>query len=832
MAFRSFTYYVLIWVTITINFAAGVELGDDIETFVPTCAQSCLKSFIVGNYPSTDCTSNPTLQCLCSERSNSGYTLGEGALQCITVEEQRGVCDENTVGGSVKHDAYLMCSKIANALPNTHTILTATIADSPTGGSASIILSTMPTGTETMPTPPPTPAASNTEPLATPTTSVAPSPTANRMPSLNGAQVAGIVVGIAGAILITIIAILVGKRIRNRRFPDLENGFRTIDDDRRTSGTSGPKKDGPLVISAPFRRFSMHHPDPRPYRTPPPQFPSPPVKPRTPPIPSSTSNLFLSPNTNQEGLGLAISRSPDTTPTVSPKIPVPRPHSRLLPAKPALSVKIPPPRPPPPSEPLSRPRAAVTRTVSSRTERTDRASIITAFADIDTEVAEGVQVLRPPTSSPQLETPLYFDDQRGNWVLNNNNPQSDLALVTEVAELDTYTPMTKSPIEIREEEERRKEQAVAMATAISAASALPKKLQPAFLSQDYAEATVNRSSSVYSQASAIRHNPRVFSRMGNNSRSRSRSRKFNAAQLTRSDTVMSHDSVTTINTCSSSPFEEEVPFELNDARLSQLSTVIESRSSTPVKNPNVPAHPKRTIVQANLPRKLDSASSPPGQPSPTLKGAALPPRDNYSPYPQPLNPRRTESLEASTNLGAGAEISRPPRFDENHPPTQSPLSRFAQPAPNAEARNPNSPYPERLRTPPMQVSGSGFSPHPPSIETFATPSPLSSRSGNGEVRSQGARAVSPLSLRAPNSGTKSASSLLAKRVGNGKAAALALNSSNKKKDRWKRHGGQANMLSPDDASLPSAKGSLPHTPTWQPKLTPTRHGDDLYLDVQ
>ncbi|KAI0137874.1 hypothetical protein F4776DRAFT_89655 [Hypoxylon sp. NC0597] len=834
MAFESLTYYVLIWITISINFASGVELGDDIDTFVPICAQSCLKSFIVGNYPSTDCTSNPTLQCLCSERSNSGYTLGEGALQCITVEEQRGVCDENTVGGSVKHDAYLMCSKIANALPNTHTILTATIADSPTGGSASIVLSTMPTGTETAPTPPPTPAASNTEPLATATNSAAPSPAANQIPALNGAQVAGIVVGIAGAILITLIAILVGKRIRKRNFPDLENGSRAIDNDRRASGTSGPKKDGPLVISAPFRRFSMHHPDPRPYQTPPPQFPGIPVNPRTPPIPSSPSNPFLSPNTNQEGLGLPISSSQDTTPSASPKIPVHRPHSRLLPAKPALSVKIPPARPPPPPEPLSRPRAAVTRTVSSRTERTDRASIITAFADIDTEVTEGVQVLRPPAGSPHLETPLYFDDKRGNWVLNNNNnnnAKSDSALVTEVAELDTYTPMTKSPIEIREEEERRKEQAVAMAAAISATSALPKKLQPAFLSQDYAEATLNRSSSVYSQASAIRHNPRVFSRMGNSSRSRSRSRKFNGAQLTRSDTVMSHDSVTTINTCSSSPFEEEVPFELNDARLSQLSTVIESRSSTPVKNSNVPVHLKRTMVQVNSSRKLDPASSPPGQPSPTLKGAALPPKDNYFPYPQPLNPRRIEGSETPKNIGAEAEIPRPPRFDENHPPIQSPLSRFAQLAPNTEARNPSSSHPERLRTPPMQVSGSGFSPNPPSMEAFTTPSPLSSRSGNGEARSHVARAVSPLSQRTLNSGTKGASSLLAKRVGNGKAAALALTSSNKK-DRWKRHGGQANMLSPDDASFPSAKGSLPHTPTWQPKLTPTRHGDDLYLNVQ
>ncbi|KAI0838770.1 hypothetical protein F5Y06DRAFT_43959 [Hypoxylon sp. FL0890] len=832
MAFKFSVYCTLVWIIISVGFAAGIELGDDIENFVPTCAQSCLKSFIIGNYPSSDCTANPTLQCLCSEQSNSGYTLGEGALQCITVEEQRGGCDENTVGGSVKHDSYLMCSKIANALPNTHSVLTATIADSPTGDSASIVLPAMPTGTETTQTSLPTPIATSTGSLATITSSAAPSPAASQTPSLNGAQVAGIVVGIAGALLITLIAILIGKRIRRRNFPDLENGLRSIDEDGRKSGASGSRPDGPLVISAPFRRISIHHLDPRPYRTPPPQFPGLPVNPRTPPIPSPPPNPFLSPNPNQEDVGLAISRSQNTTPSASPEVPVHRPRSRLLPAKPALSVKIPPPQPPPPPGPLSRPRAAVTRTVSSRTTRTDRASIITAFADIDTEITEGVQVLRPPINNSHSETPLYFDDERGNWVLNNTNPQFDLARVTEVAELDTYTPMTKSPIERKEEQERRKEQAVAMAAAISAASALPKRLQPAFLSIDHTEATLNRSSSVYSQASAIRHNPRVFSRIRSSSRSRSRSRRGNGAQLARSDTVLSHDSVTTINTCSTSPFEEEVPFELDDARLSQLSTVIESRSATPVKYPKFSGHLKRTVVQINSSKRLDSASSPAGQPSPTLKGAALPPNDNRSLYPQPLNAKRIQGSEAPRNSDVEVDLPRPPRFDESRPPIQSPLSRFAQLAPNAEVRNPKSSYPERLQTPPPHTSQSGFSPNHPTIEKFTTPSPLSSRSGNGETHSHVARAVSPLSLKVLNSGTKGASSLLAKRVGNGKAEALALNSSNKKKERWQRQRDQVSMRSPDDAGLSSAKGSLPHTPTWQPKLTPTRHGDDLYLNVQ
>ncbi|KAI1140260.1 hypothetical protein F5Y05DRAFT_310974 [Hypoxylon sp. FL0543] len=791
MAFKCSVHCILIWIAVLASFVAGIELGDDIGTFVPTCAQSCLKSFITGNYPSTGCTSNPTLQCLCSEQSNSGYTLGEGALQCITVEEQLGACDETTVGGSVKHDAYLMCSKIANAIPNTHTVLTATIADSPTGDSASIILSSMPTG---IPTSLPMPTATDTALPITTTNPATPSPAASQTPSLNGAQVAGIVVGVAGAMLITLIAILVGKRIRRRYSSDLENAR---DDDGRTSGLSKPQSDGPLVISAPFRRFSLHHLDSRPHRTPPPRFPMLPENPRTTPIPNSLPNLLPSPTPNQEDVGLALSHSQNTPPSTSPDILVNRPHSRLLPAKPALSVKIPPPRPPPP-EPLSRPRTA----------RSDSASIITAFADIDTEVAEGVQVLRPLTINSQLGTPLHFDDERGNWVVNNINPRSGLERVTEVAELDTYTPMTKSPIE------KREEQAVAMAAAISAASALPKKLQPALLSKDHTEKTLNRSSSVYSQASAIRRNPGAFSRMRSSSRSRSRSRRGYKPQLARSDTVMSYDSATTI---------EDFPQEPDDARLSQLSTVIESHSATAIKYPKVSGRLKRTIVHINSPKRLYSASSPPGQPSPTLKGAALPPNDYYSPYPQPLNPKRPEGSATPRNSGEEADLARP-RFEESRPPIQSPWSRFAQLAPKAEARNPT--------TPPMATSRSGSMPNPPSIEKFTTPSPLSSLSGNGEARAHVARAVSPLSLRGPNPGTRGGSSLLAKRVGNGKAAALALSSNNEKKDRWKRQRDQANKPSPDASSLSSGKGSLPHTPTWQPRLTPTRHGDDLYINVQ
>ncbi|KAI1380960.1 hypothetical protein F4677DRAFT_205841 [Hypoxylon crocopeplum] len=834
MAVESLSHYFLICIIILAGSAAGIELGDDITTFVPTCAQSCLVSFIAGNYPSSDCTSNPTLQCLCAERSNSGYTLGEGALQCISAEEQRSVCTADDVGGSVKHDAYLMCSTVKNAVSNTHSVLTATIAGTADGGAGSIVLSSMPTAapSDAVPTSPqsgtttslPTPTTTNTGPTATTTDGTAAPSSSPASGSLTTAQIAGIVAGVAGTILITLVAILIARCIRKRNYPDLEDGLLPMDDDRSKSAASGSKKSGRLVISPPFRRFSNPQPEPQlpqAYRTLPPHPPPPPPKPPTPltpPIP------YLSPNPNQETIGLAISRSLNTTPSTLPDVPVARPPSRLLPAKPALSLKIAPPRPPPP-EPLSQPQATVTRVVSSQTPHTDRASVLTnmtGFADLDTEAPEGDQIWRPPPSDPQSATTSYVANKWGHWVLNNNSHQSEIAQVTEAAELDTYTPLTKSPIEKREEE------AVAMAAAFSAATTLPERPQPAFLSEDRPNKTLNRSSSVYSQASAIRHNSRVLASRNNSSR------RGNGFKITRSDTNMSHDSVTTINTSSSSPLdEEEFPLELENSRLSQLSTVMETPSPTtgrsPVKYPKIPGR-----FNIEPPRKPDFGSLPPGQPSPTLKGAALPSSDKESPYPQPLKPRRPQRPQ----IPDMDDLPKPPRLDQSRPPIQSPVSRFSPRVPNIEAPAQNSRYPERLQTPPMQTFGSGFSPNPPSIDKFPTPSPMSSRSGKDEVRPHVARAISPLSIatissgNTGNSGASGASSLLAKRIGNDKAAALALFPGVGKKERWRRHGGQGNMLSPEDAGFSSSKGTLPNTPTWLPKLTPTRHGDDLYLNVQ
>ncbi|KAI1643558.1 uncharacterized protein F4817DRAFT_250054 [Daldinia loculata] len=750
MAFESLARCLLIWITLLASFAAGAKLGGDIAALVPTCAQPCLESFVVANYPSTDCTQNPTLQCMCSEQSHSGYTIGEGALQCISTEEQRGICDKKDIAGSVKRDAYLMCSNVANALPNTHAVLTATIANSPTGVPASIVA------------PSPTQTGSTTE---------AASSSSGSSNSLTGGQIAGIVIGVIIAIIIIIAAIFFARRMRRRNYQGLES--RTPDMTER-GGVETPESGN--FMSAPSRSFTDLEPPPQlpQYRTSSPLFPASPMPPRTPPrLPSPSP--FLSPAPSQESFGLGISRSLSSTPaSMSSQIPVNRPTSKLLPAKPTMDLTAPP-RPPPPPKDLFKSDAVLSGESSARTQQTSKTSLLTNTTGV---------------------TPAYITDKFGNWVRNKKHRQSDHRQVAAVAELDTYTPMTVAPIEKKEEETET------ISAAVSAAYGIPNKPPSAFLSKKSSTKRHQRSSSVYSQDSLAR-------------RTRLMSYGGLGIQRGRSDTSLSDDSFTTINSYSTSSVDEDVN-GLDRTHLSHPPTPRDiTRTPTPelaqAKYVNVSGRLNRALLQIDPTNRASFSNSPPGQPSPTLKGDALLLKDGNSPYPKPLKPRRQDSAQMSkTSLVSETELVRPPRLDDTRPSIQSPLSRFSPRLPNDEAW-----FPDRLQTPPAQIPGTEASPSPFVIDRHRTPSPMSSRSGSGDQpRPHIARAVSPLSQAQTNQSNAGASSLLAKRLGNGKAVELALGPKN-------------NKLSP-----PSPRGSLPATPTWQPKLTPTRHGDDLYLSVQ
>ncbi|OTB00659.1 hypothetical protein M426DRAFT_233523 [Hypoxylon sp. CI-4A] len=801
MALESTAYCVLVWIMVLIGSTAAVELGDDIKTLVPTCAQSCLDTFIKDNYPVTDCTSNPSLDCICSEQSNSGYTIGEGALECISAEVQSGRCDDNVAGGSVKHDAYIMCSKIAEALPNTHSVLTAIISDAPTGSSSpsSTILTAMPTATEAVPT---SAQSESTMSSLTSTTisatssmitnTATPVPEHSNTPALSSAQVAGIVVGVVGALLLSIIAILVARCIRRRRFGDLEDGLTPLDDNRigKSDGMiiSGPLDEQPTRKLEPNLPYShnMH----------PPRFPTIPSNPRTPPgpgLPSKPSNPFLSPRPSEEVIGLGISRSTNTTPSSSPKLPTHRPQSRLLPAKPVLGLNIAPPRPSRPAESLSRLEPVVTREAVRNNDRASVMTTATAFADLDVEVVDYRRPL-PSTMSGQWRRSLPKKN-------NDKSHQVELPHVSEVAELDTYTPMTKSPVE-------RNEEAAAMAEAISAASVLSGSPELGFFharSLGINDHTIHQSSQDLPYGSIAPH------------------RKESRDLPVRSDTVKTYDSVTTINTDTewSSPIDG-VPFELDSSRMAQLSAIRRMASTNPYQGPEAKSRLNQAMPRPDPSNKRNLTRSPRTQSSTTLGDDV---QDTTVPYPQSLNTKHSQDSRTPNPAritDVEEDLVWPPRLDEMRLPTQSPMSHFSTRAPSMEPRVLKSSHSDKHR----------FSPNPAVTNSFQPPSPVSSRPGTTDSRHRAPRVVSPDNTNTRDSEASNPSSLLAKRVGKGKAAALTLTSNDKKRrDQWAKEN-DPNSISGMDDGISSAKGSLPFTPTWKPKLTPTRHGDDLYLNVQ
>ena len=84
---------------------------------VPICAQPCLQSFVADSFPPSVC-SSPSIDCLCTSDSETGYTIGEGALSCLASGCRDWDQDEAV-------SAYDVCSHVEGSLPKTHTILTA-----------------------------------------------------------------------------------------------------------------------------------------------------------------------------------------------------------------------------------------------------------------------------------------------------------------------------------------------------------------------------------------------------------------------------------------------------------------------------------------------------------------------------------------------------------------------------------------------------------------------------------------------------------------------------------------------------------------------------------
>ena len=119
----------LLWVFIAFCFLPITLAGPTSTTFlspylssvIPSCAHACLEAFIARSFPSSSstCQNQQDLTCLCTSNSNTGFTLGEGALTCVSAS----CTEESALDLNV---AYSICFGISSAISPTHTI-TATI---------------------------------------------------------------------------------------------------------------------------------------------------------------------------------------------------------------------------------------------------------------------------------------------------------------------------------------------------------------------------------------------------------------------------------------------------------------------------------------------------------------------------------------------------------------------------------------------------------------------------------------------------------------------------------------------------------------------------------
>ncbi|KAI1824568.1 hypothetical protein F4861DRAFT_252059 [Xylaria intraflava] len=889
MARKPWLLRLLTWTSsIPIASSSVVGLGNDITSVVPTCAQSCLQSFISSNYPTTDCGTDSDLSCLCSTQSVSGFTVGEAALQCLLGYAEIGRCGEQYVEGSTPANVYNICSGQANALPNTHPVITATFIVPPSGDpsllppspqtttrvsstsssqttqsgsvtpsqTAQPVSSTSPTArpvstTTSQPTQSSSTTSSQTaQPESTtsttqqPSTITTPAPTTLRTsttspnssmattgvvtslptstptaePSstsrLAPAQIAGISVGAAGAIGLAVGAIFLARCMRRRRYPnsDSEKGFYHNDNSTDSFDPLDSRTSRIFHISPPVLGSSRYRPEFDPRLAPPTLRGVPPEMPTQPT------------NTDKDTIGLAISRprslarpksflQPQSPAFSTPPLieePVERKNSRLLPPRPNLTLDIP---------PEAAAAAASSSQAAPAADRMSSMSNMTAFADLDSAAAEGAQVWRPPSSDPLSATTLYFADKHGNWVLSNNHRRSRTAQIIEAAGSRASLLSTKSPTE-------KQKEATNAAGSISTASALPRASQPAVLSQSPTSRENSQSSSLYSQPAAAQQSQSGRKNSSSTNRVSTSRRGVGGLSLDRSD------SVTTIQSTSSGWNDNWVTYDDDDdvARLSQLSPVEES--------PN-PATGRPRVNYPKIPGRLDGATirfvPPPkrpnfedlrsGQRSSTL-GVVYPGQESPPAYPPPLNPKRNERRLAPTQRNGSGFSPELPNIEVFPLQNYSHANEMSRPRPNPSVYSqhrdtydlPSQRHIHTSTTPPLSFAEQRSLTPPQPGNTHRNPTHTASR-----------RAGPDPSFGAAGPAT---SSLLAKRVGSDKAAALTLGPNRPKAQRWIQQDNHDGMLTPDASAFESSRGTLPQTPMWQPRLTPTRQGDDLFLNVQ
>ncbi|EXV02280.1 hypothetical protein X797_004409 [Metarhizium robertsii] len=477
---------------------------------VPACAEDCFISFLSANYGLARGEEIPSLEDLCSTDGNTGFTVGEGAVQCIAAEQRVGACSDKEADSMSK--AYYMCRDEPGALTPTHGVITATLAVPPSGGGP--ISYPAPSKTKrpfTRMHPPTTLIIETHSPTFSPswspdttlstavvstTTEITGTSSSTAEPaaaasggSITPVQKAGIAVGVIGFAAVAIGLLLLFRLYRARKkrggHTPLASSPRRrdswgykFDKSRRESssepswmanpvhppndsaqGSSAAAMTGAIAIGGQAGARTQQQPQPQPQA----------AMPKSPP-PRAYNRSSWRPSL----IGLALSPSHSkhtgqgtTTPT--------RPISKLLPAKPILSLDIPkkPPTPPPkhtPPPPGSSFRKQSATTLSPEYTRIashppvlpklqipqghdflhipkstnkPRESTMTEFEEdgreSSTVFSPESQIWSAPSAAPSsAAAKCHAVDRHGNWMPSDSN-------LVQAAELEGTTPLSAYP---------------------------------------------------------------------------------------------------------------------------------------------------------------------------------------------------------------------------------------------------------------------------------------------------------------------------------------------------------------------------------------------------
>ncbi|EPE27267.1 hypothetical protein GLAREA_03182 [Glarea lozoyensis ATCC 20868] len=324
----------------------ATTLPSELKSLVPQCAQPCFTSFIDSNYAASACGQTPDLDCLCSHDSASEYTIGEASVQCIVGAQRTGVCSQADTKEDVVLKAHGMCNGKANAIPNTHTVISATLEvqsntvrlQPPSTTLSNSITATSTLAVTSIPTSSSSssgfltstgvvPAPATTQPPAESQTTVPVLPP-TETPKLTQAQIVGITVAAVGgmAVMLGIIGILACVKRRQRMEYD--------------DGDDLPLSMDPSYYPPSFDSQNSYA---KPLNYGPGGTTSGVARKVAPPVPRrfdvASPNMFSRRSMQaDEIIGLAISPELNQSPVMRR----PRGESKLLPPKPTLRLQMPP----------------------------------------------------------------------------------------------------------------------------------------------------------------------------------------------------------------------------------------------------------------------------------------------------------------------------------------------------------------------------------------------------------------------------------------------------------------------------------------------------------